>query len=109
MPHIEVLPAGTSLAQPGYAFVPDTRQAPQAALQPSAGRKRAARSTGTGYGDTTVRQQNAVLKHLADLDRDSTRDVQIPIPKEAAGRGRKTYHNPATVHVTNCSMCSREK
>lgn len=88
MPHIEVLPTGTSLAQPGYAFVPDVRQAPQAAPQPTAGRKRAARNIGTGFGDMTIRQQNVVLKHLADLDRDSTRDVQIPVPKDTTGRGR---------------------
>ena len=34
-----------------------------------------------------MRQQNAVLKHLAELDKDSHRDVQIPVPKDNAGRG----------------------
>lgn len=109
MPHIEVLPTGTSLAQPGYAFVPDTRQAPQTALQPTASRKRAARSTGTGFGDTTIRQQNVVLKHLADLDRDGTRDVQIPVPKEAAGRGTKKLFNPAMMNMSEWSVCRRAK
>ena len=89
MPHIEVLPTSTSAAQPGYAFVPDTRQGPQVTAQPTGGRKRGARNTGIGFGDTSIRQQNAVLKHLADLQRDSSRDVQIPIPKEAPGRGRE--------------------
>ena len=89
MPHIEVLPNSTSTAQPGYAFVPDTRQAQQLSTQTTGSRKRGARNTGIGLGDHTVRQHNAVLKHLADLDRDSSRDVQIPVPKEAAGKCKK--------------------
>ncbi len=89
MPRIDVLPTGTSIAQPGYAFVPETRQVPQAVAQPSGGRKRAARNTGAGFGDASVRQQNAILKHLAELDRDNNRDVQIPVPKDTGGRGKK--------------------
>ena len=90
MPRIDVLPTGTSIAQPGYAFVPETRQLPQAVTQSSGGRKRAARNTGTGFGDATARQQNAILKHLAELDRDNNRDIQIPVPKDAGARGMKT-------------------
>ena len=101
MPHIEVLPTSTSTAQPGYAFVPDTRQAPQIQAQPTGSRKRAARNTGTGIGDTSVRQQNAVLKHLADLDRDSTRDVQIPVPKEATGRGKEICGGATMTSMAN--------
>jgi zinc finger HIT domain-containing protein 1 len=59
----------------------------QVPAQQTSGRKRAARSLGLPGGDTTVRQQNAVLKHLAELDKDSHRDVQIPVPKDSAGRG----------------------
>ena len=99
MPHIEVLPNSASTPSPGYALVPDTRGLPQTITQPVAGRKRAARSTGFGGGDTTVRQQNAVLKHLAELDKDSHRDVQIPIPskqKDDAARGRLILRQPWT-------------
>ena len=88
MPHVEVLPTSTSVKSPGYALVPDTgRGTVQAPAQPSSGRKRAARTLGLAGGDTTVRQQNAVLKHLADLDKDSHRDVQIIVPKENTARG----------------------
>lgn len=90
MPHVEVLPTTKSVATPGYALVPDTRGLPQTAAQPVTGRKRASRNTGLTGGDSTVRQQNAVLKHLADLDKDSPREVQIPVPskqKDGAGRG----------------------
>ena len=90
MPHIDVLPASTSVTSPGYAIVPDTRGLPQTATAPVTGRKRAARNSGFAGGDTTVRQQNAVLKHIADLDKDSHRDVQIPVPskqKDITARG----------------------
>lgn len=88
MPHVEVLPNSTSVRAPGYALVPDTgRGTFQAPAQQTSGKKRTARSIGLAGGDNTVRQQNAVLKHLAELDKDSHRDVQIPVPKDNAGRG----------------------
>lgn len=88
MPTIEVLPTSHSTAAPGWAIVPDTGYDPsKAAIQPSA-RKRAARASGLGGGDNVTRQANATLKHLQELDRESSRDVQIALPKSAAG-GRK--------------------
>ena len=84
MPHVEVLPSSTTIRAPGWAFVPDT--AVQSPAQQLSGRKRAARFLGVAGGDT-ARQQNAVLKHLADLDKDSHRDVQIPVPKDNARGG----------------------
>ena len=94
MPHIEVLPTSTSTAQPGYAFVPDTRYASQSSTsQPVMSRKRQARASNLGAGDISVRQQNAILKHLSDLDRDNHRDVQIPVPKDTSGRGRNNAHS----------------
>ena len=82
MHNIEVLPSATSTATPGYALIPDTRGLPQIAAPPVSSRKRAGRNKGYVGGDNTVRQQNAVLKHLAELDKDSHRDVQIPIPSK---------------------------
>ncbi|MCJ1450017.1 hypothetical protein MMC28_000345 [Mycoblastus sanguinarius] len=98
MPHIEVLPNSTSIKAPGYAYVPEPGYGPsQAAAQPSSGRKRAARSTGLAGGDTSARQQNAVLKHLAELDKDSNRDIQIHLPakqKDNIGKAsKKTTQN----------------
>lgn len=92
MPLIEVLANSTSIRAPGYTLVPDPGQGTvHAALQPAAGRnKRGTRFAGVSGADITVAQQNAVLKHLADLGKDSQRDVQIAVPsrqRESAGKG----------------------
>ena len=91
MPRIEVIPNSNSVSAPGWAYVPDNGYDPsKAAIQPSGARKRAARASGAAVGDATTRQQNAVLKHLADLEKDSHRDVQILVPskqKDGGGRG----------------------
>ncbi|KAI4124865.1 MAG: hypothetical protein LQ338_004591 [Usnochroma carphineum] len=97
MPGIEVLPNSTSISAPGWAYVPDNGYDPsKAAIQPSGARKRAARTSGIAGGDTTTRQDNARLRHLAELDRDNYRDVQIPVParfKEKTGSKSKTTPN----------------
>ena len=81
MPGIEVLPNSTSISAPGWAYVPDNGFDPsKTAIQPSGARKRAARTAGLAAGDTTARQQNAISKHLLELDKDNHRDVQIPVP-----------------------------
>ena len=87
MPTIEVLPNSTSISAPGWAYVPDTGYDPsKAAIQPSA-RKRAARASNLGGNITNdTRQANAILKHIAELDRESSKDVQI---KGSVGAGRK--------------------
>ena len=93
MPLIEELANSTSIRAPGYTLVPDHGQGTvQAAAQPTAGRnKRSARFAGPAGTDTTVAQQNATAKHLADLDKDSQRDVQIAVPakqrESTAGKG----------------------
>ena len=92
MPDIEVLVNLTSIRAPGYTLVPDHGQGTvvQAAVQPPAGRnKRGTRFAGIAGADTTVAQQNAVLKHLADLDKESHRDVSIPVPSKQSESTRK--------------------
>ena len=96
MPHIEVLANSTSIKTPGYTLVPDNGQGTvQAAVPSTTGRhKRGTRFAGIAGADTTVAQQNAVLRHLADLDKDSQRDVQIAVPskqKEGVGKGCTSY------------------
>ncbi|KAI4137727.1 MAG: hypothetical protein L6R39_007133 [Caloplaca ligustica] len=97
MPGIEVLPNSTSISAPGWAYVPDNGYDPsKAAIQPTGARKRAARAAGIAGGDTATRQHNATLRHLAELDKDNYRDVQIPVParfKEKAGSKNKTTPN----------------
>ena len=91
MPLIEVLPNSTSISAPGWAYVPDTGYDPsKAPIQPSGARKRNARTVGITGGDSTARQTNALMKRLADLDKDNHKDVQIVLPtrqKDAGGRG----------------------
>ncbi|KAI4185322.1 MAG: hypothetical protein LQ348_004382 [Seirophora lacunosa] len=97
MPGIEVLPNSTSISAPGWAYVPDNGYDPsKAAIQPSGARKRAARTSAITGGDTTTRQHNATLRHLAELDKDNYRDVQISVParlKEKTGSKSKITPN----------------
>lgn len=91
MPTIEVLPNSTSISAPGWAYVPDIGYDPsKAPLQPSGSRKRKARIPGVGGAESTVRQNDALMKRLADLNKDNSKDVHIAAPskqKEAGGRG----------------------
>jgi zinc finger HIT domain-containing protein 1 len=88
MPLIEVLPQTTTTSAPGWAYVPDTGYDPsKAPILPSGARQRAAtRITAVGDGETSVRQQNAITKHLIELDKDNHRDVVIAIPTKKKGR-----------------------
>lgn len=89
MPSVEVVPNSSGTSAPGWAYVPDTGYDPsRAPIQPSGARKRAARTSGFATGDTSTRQQNAIAKHLQELDKENHKDVQIPIPKrESSARG----------------------
>jgi len=90
---IEVLPNTSTVSAPGWAYVPDTGFDPsKAAIVPSGARKRArnASSAALVAGDTSVRQQNRIARYLAELDRDSQRDVTIVVPgrpKDVAAKG----------------------
>lgn len=91
MPLVEVLTTSTSL-QPGWTYVPDNGFDPsKAAIKPGLGRKRTVRDG--GRTDLTSRENTAIVRHLAELDRENHRDVQIPIPtrqpKDAAARGMR--------------------
>lgn len=93
---IELLPSASSHATPGWAYVATTTNynAPSTTMtgrKPSGTRKRPARDTGGGGsgsarargggggGDVSVRQHNATLRHLAELDRENHRDAHIPV------------------------------
>jgi len=92
MPTIEVLPNSTSISAPGWTYVPDTGYDPSKAPIQAGPRKRNARIAGTSGGDTTARQNNAILKRLADLDKDNSKDVHISVPnkqKDGGGRASK--------------------
>ncbi len=89
MPLIEVLPNSTNAtAAPGWAYVPDTGYDPsKAPIQPTGVRQRGARTVtfADGAEKSSVKQQNAIAKRLAELDKDNYRDVQIAVPSRQAG------------------------
>lgn len=91
MYRVEEVPDSSAALTPGwtYAYVPDTGFDPaKAAITPALGRKRGVREP-AGRGDLSSRQQTAIIRHLAELDRENHRDVPIPVKsKETAGRGR---------------------
>ncbi len=87
---VQELPNAKSINAPGWAYVPDTGVNPAvAALQPSRA-KRVARIGPSGAQDTTAKQDAKILRELAALDKESHKDVQIPVPirhRDNAGRG----------------------
>ncbi|KAL4733758.1 hypothetical protein BDV11DRAFT_199527 [Aspergillus similis] len=97
MHRVEVLPnASKSNATPGWTYVPDKGFDPaKAAIAPTTGRKRGIRDP--ARTDVSSRQANAIVRHLAELDRENHRDVAIAIPtrkdsqpRESATRGTRT-------------------
>ncbi len=110
MPQVDVVPNSTSISAPGWAYVADNGYDPsKAAIQPSGARKRAARASGIAGGNSTARQQNAVLKHIAELDRDNYRDVQITIPnksRESAPKA-KVSKSKTTTNVRRILMSQK--
>ncbi|MCJ1424942.1 hypothetical protein MMC29_002830 [Sticta canariensis] len=100
MPQIEVVPNSTSVSAPGWAYVPDNGYDPsKVAIQPTGARKRAARTSTLASGDSTTRQQNAVLKHLAELDRDNHHNLHIPVPIKLKDSANKASKSKVTQNV----------
>lgn len=94
MYHVEELPDSSTALTPGWTYVPDTGFDPaKAAITPALGRKRGIREP-TGRGDLTSRQKNAIVRHLAELDRENHRDVPIPVKSKEASAGRGWSTSP---------------
>ncbi|PYH85050.1 hypothetical protein BO82DRAFT_328400 [Aspergillus uvarum CBS 121591] len=93
MYRVELLPGSTTHVTPGWTYVADRGFDPaKAAITPTIGRKRGIRDP--GRTDLSSRQTNAIIRHLAELDRENHRDVQIQVPvrqkEPAAPRGART-------------------
>lgn len=88
--------ANSKTSAPGWAYVPDTGKIN--ALHPVS-RKRL-RTELTSQNDTTAKQDAKIVRDLAALDRESHRDVSIPVPlrhRDNAGRGRiAVFHELAS-------------
>ena len=100
---VQELPNARGRVEPGWAYVADTGINPvQAALQPT-NRKRAARTltTNASVADHTTKQDARTLRELAQLDKDSFKDHQIPIPvRHASGRGKLHLTHHAYTRLT---------
>ncbi|EEP76155.1 predicted protein [Uncinocarpus reesii 1704] len=104
---IEILSTGGSHSNaPGWAYVPDVRPS---VTQPgrTGGRKRAVRDSGISHGDGSLRQQNAILKRLAEFDRDNHRDVHIPIPTKQKDTTSKGSRSKTTSNVRRILMSQK--
>ncbi|KAK2744465.1 hypothetical protein FQN55_006792 [Onygenales sp. PD_40] len=86
---IEILPTSSSHHTAGWAYVPDTRYGASTGGGRAA-RKRGAREIGGGgRADVSSRQNTAILKHLAELDRENHKDTHIPIPPRQRAAPKK--------------------
>lgn len=90
---VELVPDSSTAPTPGWRYVTDHGFDPaKAAMAPALGRKRGIRDARKG-GDISSRRANAIVRHIAELDRENHRDVQIPVPvrqaKEAGTRGTR--------------------
>ncbi|PGH05169.1 zinc finger HIT domain-containing protein 1 [Blastomyces parvus] len=89
---IEILPTSSSHLTPGWAYVAEPRYGNSTHTGRSGGgRKRAVRDLG-GAGRAEVsssRRNTAILRHLAELDRENHRDTHIPIPTKQKGATAK--------------------
>lgn len=85
---VQELPNSKSISAPGYAFVPDL--GPHSSTT-AASRKRGARKElSSTAGERTAASDAKILRELAALDKESARDVVIPVPiraRDGAGRG----------------------
>lgn len=100
---IEVVSANAAqAATPGWAYVPEFRR--DIAPSSTGGRKRTTRDTGAGRGDVSSRQQAAIIRHLAELDRENFKDVHIPVPTKQKDPALKSKESSLFTHSNN--LCS---
>jgi zinc finger HIT domain-containing protein 1 len=82
MPHVEVLPNSAASVAPGWTYVVDTGYDPsKVAINPK-NKKRAAAAPGglRGENELSARQQTAIARRIAELERDNDPKQSIPVP-----------------------------
>lgn len=88
---VQELPTAKSISTPGWAYVPDTGINPSVtALQPSRAKRVARNLPNASAHETSAKQDAKILRELAALNKESHKDVQIPVPvkqRDNAGRG----------------------
>ncbi|KAF2714123.1 hypothetical protein K504DRAFT_155004 [Pleomassaria siparia CBS 279.74] len=82
MPHVEVLPNSASVSAPGWTYVVDNGYDPsKVAINPKDRKRAAARPGGArGENELSARQQTAIARRIAELERDNDPKQSIPVP-----------------------------
>jgi zinc finger HIT domain-containing protein 1 len=88
MPHVEVLPNSASSVAPGWTYVVDTGYDPsKVAINPKNKKRVAAQPGGArGEHELSSRQQAAIARRIAELNRDNDPKQNIPIPGKTCTR-----------------------
>ncbi|KAF2827700.1 hypothetical protein CC86DRAFT_440223 [Ophiobolus disseminans] len=86
MPHVEVLPNSAASVAPGWTYVVDTGYDPsKVAINPKNKKRAAAQAGGQrGENELSARQQTAVARRIAELERDNDAKQSIAIPGKAS-------------------------
>ncbi|KAL1993502.1 hypothetical protein VTN49DRAFT_3451 [Thermomyces lanuginosus] len=104
MPLVEVLATSKANAAPGWTYVTETadpRPPPAATATATTGRKRAIREPAHRATDLTSREQHAINRHLAELDRENHREnVVIPVPQRKDAIQREYSGKPPRAKTT---------
>lgn len=106
MNRVEVVPLSTgalsSSRGPGWTYVLDNAPDPsKLPIQPSTS-KRAARTAGANRltaSDLSLRQERAIKSRIAELDKDSTKDIPIPKTKVGGSGALKEGKTTATKKI----------
>lgn len=82
MPHVEVLPNSAASVAPGWTYVVDTGYDPsKVAINPKNKKRAAAAPSGQrGENELSARQQTAIARRIAELERDNDPKQMIAIP-----------------------------
>ncbi|KAF2869036.1 hypothetical protein BDV95DRAFT_609283 [Massariosphaeria phaeospora] len=81
MPHVELLPNSSSAAAPGWTYVVDTGYDPsKVAINPKDRKRAAPRGGPRGENELSARQQTAIARRIAQLERDNDPKQGIAIP-----------------------------
>jgi zinc finger HIT domain-containing protein 1 len=108
MPHVEVLPNSAASVAPGWTYVVDTGYDPsKVAINPK-NKKRAAAQPGgqRGENELSARQQTAIARRIAELERDNDPKQSIAIPGKTCTYCTTTLRVKADICL---KLCQRHK
>ena len=81
MPHVEVLPNSAAAVAPGWTYVVDTGYDPsKVAINPKNKKRAAAQGGVRNETELSSRQQTAIARRIAELDRDNDAKQVVTIP-----------------------------